>query len=84
MTKTLTVTDFVRNLGQNLDLLPSVSKIVLMREGRPYAEIKLTPEERNRKLLAVLGTFDEKLFENDRVWKDVAVRRNKKRPISTW
>lgn len=81
MTKTLTVTDFIRNLGVNLDLLPRITKMVLTRDGRPYAEIRLTPEERNRKFLQVLGTFDGRLFANDKVWKEVAVRRNRKKPI---
>jgi len=37
--------------------------------------------KRNRGLLKLLNTWDGKLFDNDEIWKAVAVRRNCKKPI---
>ena len=38
-------------------------------------------KEKNKKLLTLMGAWDGKLFGNDAVWKVVAIRRNRKKPI---
>lgn len=75
------VTDFIRKFGDYANRLPSLEKIILTREGRPFAELKLSPEERNRKLLSLRGSWDGKLFDNDKIWKAVLIRRNRKRTV---
>ncbi len=80
-TKIVSVTDFLRNFGKYADMLPNVDKLILTREGRPYAEFKLTPEERNERLLALRGKWDGKLFGDDKFWKKVLKRKNRKYPI---
>lgn len=53
-----------------------------LRHGKhSFAIVRVTPEEKNRELLALQGTWDPKLFDNDAIWKAVTVRRNRKRPI---
>ena len=80
-TRIIPVTDFIRNFGFYSDLLVEVDKLILTREGRPFATVETTPEEKNRKLLSLRGSWDGKLFENDAVWKAVLIRRNRKNPI---
>lgn len=75
------ITDFIRKFGLYAGLLPKVNKIILTREGRPFAEVKLTPEERNERFLKLWGTWDPKLFSNEKVWKEVLKRKNRKHPI---
>lgn len=83
-TKIIPITDFVRKFGQYADMLSSMDKIILTREGRPFAEVKATPQEKNRKLLALMKTWDGKLFENEAIWKKVLIRRNRKKPNKIW
>ncbi len=80
-TKIITITDFVRKFGQYADMLSSLVKIILTRKGRPFAEVKATPQEKNRKLLALINTWDGRLFENEAIWKKVLTRRNRKRIV---
>ena len=80
-TRIIPVTDFIRNFGFYSDLLVEVDKLILTREGRPFATVETTPEEKNRKLLSLRGSWDGKLFEDDAVWKAVLIRRNRKNPI---
>ncbi|MEK7565715.1 MAG: hypothetical protein AAB506_01560 [Patescibacteria group bacterium] len=80
-TPIIPVTDFVRNFASHMALLPRVQEIILTRDSRPVATLKATPEEKNRELLKFLKTIDGKLWKNDKVWKAVAVRRNRKEPI---
>lgn len=75
------ITDFVRKAGEYAARLPSLEKIILTKGGRPFAELKATPEEKNKKLIALIKSFDGKLFENEEVWKAVFTRRNRKKPI---
>lgn len=79
--KIIPVTEFIRNFGTYADLLLKTNKIILTREGRPFAEIKATPDEKNRELLRLRNSWDGKLFENAKVWKKVLMRRNRKKPI---
>lgn len=75
------VTDFVRNFAGYMASLPKLTEIILTRDSSPVAIIKATPEEKNRQLLNFLKTSDPSLWTNDKVWKEVAVRRNRKKPI---
>lgn len=74
------ITDFIRNTKYYEDLAVRVN-LTLTRDGRPYLDVKLNNQARNRKLLEFLNTIDPTLFANDEVWKAVAVRRNRKKPI---
>lgn len=79
--KIVSTTDFIRNFGTYANLLPQVNELVLIRDGRRFATIKATPEEKNRELLSFLGSWDPKLFGNEKVWKAVMIRRDRKTPI---
>lgn len=81
MTKIIPITDFIRKFGNYSDLLPQLEKIVLTREGRPFAELKATPEEKNRQLLELKGTWKGSLFANNHSWKEVNKRKNRKSPV---
>ncbi len=83
-TKIIPITDFVRKFGQYADMLSSMDKIILTREGRPFAEVKATPQEKNRKLLALRGSWKGTLFDNDALWKKVLTRRNRKKQVKIW
>lgn len=80
-TPIVSVTDFGRNLSDYVNLLPRVEEIILTRDSRAVATVKSTAEEKNRALLKLQNTWDGSLFDNDKVWKAVAVRRNRKNPI---
>ena len=80
-TKIIPITDFIRKFGEYADMLSSLDMLILTREGRPFATVAATPEEKNRKLLSLRGTWDGKLFENEAIWKTVLTRRNRKKPI---
>lgn len=80
-TMIIPITDFVRKFGQYADKLSSLDKIILTREGRPFAELKSTPEEKNKKLLSFAGIWKGTKLDDDKLWKKVLVRRNRKKPI---
>lgn len=80
-TKIIPVTDFIRNFGMYSDMLAKVDKLILTREGRPFATVEPTPEEKNKQLLSLMGSWDGRLFDNEAVWKEVLTRRSRKKPI---
>jgi antitoxin (DNA-binding transcriptional repressor) of toxin-antitoxin stability system len=51
--------------------------IILTRDGRPFATIQATPEEKNRQLLGVFGKWRKTDLDNDRLWKRARKRINK-------
>lgn len=81
-TRIIPITEFIRNFGRYADMLPSLRKIILTREGWPYAEVKLTPEERNGKLLKLAGAWKGTELDDDVFWKKVLTRKSRKKPIT--
>ncbi len=76
------ITDFIRRTKYYEDLLcKNVREIVLTRDGWPFMEVKLTNQERNRRLLALAGTWKGTELDDDKLWAKVFVRRNRKTPI---
>lgn len=78
-TKIVSTTDFIRNFGTYADMLPKLDKIILTREGRPFASVKSSPEEKNRQLLRSAGIFKGTPLEDDKFWKKVLKRKSKKK-----
>lgn len=81
MNTIISVTDFIRNFGDYTKILPEVEKLVLTRDGRPFAEVKIVPEEKNKKLLTFFGLWKGTDLDDDKLWKNVLIRKNRKKPI---
>lgn len=76
------ITDFIRRTKYYEDLLTDgVHEITLTRDGWPFMEVRLTNQERNRRLLALVGTWKGTKLDDDKLWAKVFVRRNRKKPI---
>ncbi len=80
-TLTVNVTDFIRNFGNYADLLPELEKINLIRDGSPFAEIRSSNEVKNRRLLALAGSAVGTSLDDDKLWKKVFTRQNRKHPV---
>lgn len=80
-TRTVSSTDFIRNFGTYADLLPQIDELVVIRDGRPFATFKATPEEKNRGLLKFSGLWKGTELDDDTIWKTVFKRKNRKTPI---
>lgn len=80
-TKIIPVTDFIRNFGDFAQMLPRLDKLILTREGRPFAEVKATPFEKNKKLLLSFGKWKGTELDDDKLWKTVLKRKSRKNPI---
>lgn len=78
------ITDFVRKLGEYTALLPRVNEIILTREGRPFATVKATPEEKNKQLLKSFGAWKGTNLDSDEFWEKVLVRKSRKKQIKIW
>lgn len=76
--KIVPITDFIRNFGVYSDLLSKIDKLILTREGRPFATIKATPEEKNKKLLSFAGIFNGTKLEDEKFWKNTLKRKSRK------
>lgn len=79
--KIISVTNFIRSFGDYADLLPTIDKIILTRDGRPFATVKATAETKNEKLLAMSGIWKNTKLDNDLLWKEILTRKNRKGPI---
>ena len=77
-TRIIPVTDFIRRFGDWAELLPEMNEIILTREGRPFATVKATAENKNEKLLGLAGVWKNTKLDNDSVWKKVLSRKNRK------
>lgn len=81
MTKIIPVTDFVRRFGEYADMLATIDKLILTRDGRPFAEVKMIPEEKNKKLLEFFGLWKGTTLDSDTLWKSVRTRKNRKKIV---
>lgn len=75
------ITDFIRRAKYYQDLMAKVAGITLTRDGRPYMDVKLNNQERNRRLLKFAGVWKGTRLDSDELWAKVFVRRNRKNPI---
>lgn len=75
-TKIIPISDFIRRFGRYADLLPTLDKLILTRDGKPFATLKATPEEKNRGLLRFAGLWKGTALDNDRLWRQVRKRTN--------
>lgn len=82
MNTIISVTDFIRNFGDYTRILPEVEKLVLTRDGRPFAEVKIVPEEKNKKLLTFFGLWKGTNLDDDKFWKKALTRGNRKKTIN--
>jgi len=80
-TKIIPVTDFIRKFGDYAAILPRVDKIILTREGRPFATVKAVPEEKNNELLGFSGIWKGSELDSDKLWQSVLTRKNRKTPV---
>ena len=77
-TQIIPITDFIRKFGMYADMLPTIDSITLTRDGRPFATLKATPEEKNKRLLAMAGIWKGTELDSDEFWKKALKRKNKK------
>ena len=80
-TTIIPITDFIRKFGAYSDLLASTDGILLTRDGRPFATIQATPEEKNRELLKSFGAWKNTPLDSDAFWKKALKRHSRKTPI---
>lgn len=76
--KIIPVSDFIRKFGDYAEMLPMVDKIILTRDGRPFATVKATPEEKNRELLNFFGLWKGTKLDSDKFWSKVLTRKNRR------
>ncbi len=81
-TKIIPITDFIRKFGEYAKVLNRLDKLILTREGRPFAEVKATPEEKNRQLARFIGIWKDTKLDSDKFWKEVLTRRNRKKVVT--
>lgn len=72
------ISDFIRKFGKYADMLTSVESITLTRDGRPFATLKATPEEKNKRLLSFAGIWKDTPLDSDAFWKKALKRKNRK------
>lgn len=77
-TRIVPVTDFIRQFGDWAEVLPRIDKIILTREGRPFATVKAAAQVKNEKLLALAGIWKKTRLDSDSLWKQVSTRKNRK------
>ena len=63
--KIIPISDFIRKFGEYTAILPKIDKLILTREGRPFAEIKATASEKNKKLLSMAGIWKDTELDDD-------------------
>lgn len=72
------ISDFIRKFGMYANMLADVEEIILTRDSRPFATIRATPQEKNRKLLSLAGAWKGTELDSPAFWKSVRKRKNKK------
>lgn len=80
--KIIPTTELIRRFGVYANLLPKIGEIILTREGRPFATLKATPEEKNRRLLGLAGILKGTILDSDKFWKTTLKRNNRKKEIN--
>ena len=50
----------------------------MIKKSRPFAEVKASPSEKNKKLLSFFGVWKGTKLDNDKFWKEVLRRKSRK------
>jgi len=53
----------------------------MIKKSRPFAEVKASPSEKNKKLLSFFGVWKGTKLDNDKLWKEVLKRKSRKELI---
>jgi len=72
------ITDLRRNFGALTADLPLINKIILTKDGRPFAILRAADDEKKRLMRDCAGVFKGTILDNDKVWKEVLQRRSRK------
>ncbi len=75
------ITDFIRKFGSYADQLPMLEELILTRDGRPFATVKATAQEKNREFLRFFGAWKGTPLDSDSFWKTVRTRRNRTKQV---
>lgn len=78
MTKIMPITDFIRKFGEYADLLPQLDKLILTREGRPFAEMRATAEAKAKERNKYAGVLAGTKLDNDKFWNNVLKKSSRK------
>lgn len=78
-TKIISVTDFVRNFGEeSLDIL-AYESFILTKGGKPFMNVTAAPELRRERLKKAMGAWKNTDLDNDDLWKDILKRNSRKK-----
>lgn len=72
------ITDLRRNFGGISSNLAFVDHILLTKGGRPYAILKVAPEEKRKLLVKSFGAWKGTELDNEKLWKEVFTRKSRK------
>lgn len=75
------ITDFLRKFGDYAAILPFMDELIVTREGRPFATIKATPDEKNRELLKCAGLWKGSELDSDDFWNKALKRKNRAKSL---
>ncbi len=76
------ITELRRRFGEITTDLAAKEPIILTKSGRPYAILRIAPEERLRLFKSVAGSWKGTELDNDDLWKEVLRRKSRKHPIN--
>lgn len=79
--KIISITELRRNFGALTENLPEIDELILTKGGEPYATLRAVPAEKMKILKRSVGAWQDTPLNNDRLWKNVFLRKSRRSPI---
>lgn len=80
-TKIISVTDFVRNFGEESLNILAYESFILTKGGKPFMNVTAAPELRREKMKKFAGSLKGTDLYGEDIWKEVFKRKSRKEPI---
>lgn len=74
-------TDFVRRFGYYADLLSTVDKLIIIRDGKPLGTFVPFWELKRERFLKSAGSLKNTSFGKGKIWRDILKRKSRIDPI---
>lgn len=75
------ISDLRRRFGEIEENLPKVNKYIVTKKGKPFAELKATPEAKRELMHQAIGAFKGTELEKDEFWEEILKKKSRKDPI---
>lgn len=77
MNTIIPITELRRRFGEITANLAHVDRLILTKDGKPFAILKAAPEVKRELLKKTAGAWKNTEMDNDKLWKEVLKKKSR-------